>query len=43
MADTYLYGLGRRKSASTSVHTSWQGTITINGKPAADLDGSKPY
>ena len=42
-ADTYFYGLGRRKSASASVRLlPGKGTITINGKPAAEyLDGNK--
>lgn len=42
-ADTYFYGLGRRKSASASVRLlPGKGTITINGKPAAKyLDGNK--
>ena len=41
--DTYFYGLGRRKSASASVRLlPGKGTITINGKAAADyLDGNK--
>ena len=44
MAKTeYFYGLGRRKSASASVRLlPGKGTVTINGKPAADyLDGNK--
>ena len=44
MAKTeYFYGLGRRKSASASVRLlPGKGTVTINGKPAAEyLDGNK--
>ena len=46
MADaTYFYGLGRRKSATARVRLyAGKGTITINGKPAAEyLDGNKTY
>lgn len=35
MADTYLYGLGRRKSATARARLlKGKGTITINDKPA---------
>lgn len=39
----YDYGLGRRKSATAQVRlTKGKGTVTINGKPAAEyLDGNK--
>lgn len=46
MADaTYLYGLGRRKSATARARLyKGKGTITINGKTAAEyLDGNKTY
>ncbi|PID32937.1 30S ribosomal protein S9 [Candidatus Saccharibacteria bacterium] len=38
MAKTnYIYGLGRRKSASASVRlTAGKGNVVINGKPAAE-------
>lgn len=37
MAESYFYGLGRRKSASARARlTKGKGTITINGKPAAE-------
>ncbi len=44
MADTtYLYGLGRRKSATARARLfKGKGNVTINDKPAADyLDGNK--
>lgn len=43
MAETYFYGLGRRKSATARVRLyKGKGTITINEKPAAEyLDGNK--
>lgn len=43
MADKYLYGLGRRKSATARARlTSGKGTIVINDKPADEyLDGNK--
>lgn len=43
MADKYLYGLGRRKSATARARlTSGKGTIVINDKPATEyLDGNK--
>ncbi len=31
MADTYFYGLGRRKSLQQAFAYFWQGAITING------------
>ncbi len=46
MADgTYFYGLGRRKSATATARLyKGKGTITINGKTAADyLDGNTTY
>lgn len=41
----YLYGLGRRKSASASARlTPGKGKITINNKPAAEyLNGNKTH
>lgn len=37
MAETYLYGLGRRKSATARARLlKGKGTITINDKPADD-------
>lgn len=37
MAETYLYGLGRRKSATARARLlKGKGTITINDKPASD-------
>lgn len=43
MAESYFYGLGRRKSATARVRLyKGKGTITINEKPAAEyLDGNK--
>ena len=45
MADSYLYGLGRRKSATARARLyKGKGTITINEKPAAEyLDGNTTY
>ncbi len=46
MADaTYLYGLGRRKSATARARLyKGKGTITINSKTAAEyLDGNKTH
>ena len=42
---TYIYGLGRRKSATARVRLyKGKGTITINEKPAADyFDGNKTH
>ena len=42
MAESYFYGLGRRKSATAQVRLyKGKGTITINDKPAAEyLDGN---
>ena len=41
----YLYGLGRRKSATASARLyKGKGKITINDKPAAEyLSGNKSY
>ena len=41
----YVYGLGRRKSATATARLyKGKGTITINGKPAKDyLDGNTTY
>lgn len=37
MAETYLYGLGRRKSATARARLlKGKGTVTINDKPASD-------
>lgn len=37
MADSYFYGLGRRKSATARARlTAGKGTITINGKSSAE-------
>lgn len=43
MADNYLYGLGRRKSATARARLSkGKGAIVINDKPAEEyLDGNK--
>lgn len=45
MANTYIYGLGRRKSATARARLyKGKGEITINGKPALDyLSGNKTY
>ncbi len=45
MADSYLYGLGRRKSATARARLyKGKGTIMINEKPAAEyLDGNTTY
>lgn len=42
---TYLYGLGRRKSATARARLyKGKGNLTINGKPATEyLDGNKAY
>jgi small subunit ribosomal protein S9 len=43
---TYIYGLGRRKSATARarLYEGGKGEITINGKPALDyLSGNKTY
>lgn len=41
----YIYGLGRRKSATATARLyKGKGTITINGKPAKEyLDGNTSY
>lgn len=41
----YIYGLGRRKSSTASARLyAGKGTITINGKPAAEyFDGNSTY
>jgi small subunit ribosomal protein S9 len=41
----YIYGLGRRKSATATARLyKGKGEITINGKPALDyLSGNKAY
>ena len=43
--DTYIYGLGRRKSATARVRLyEGKGEITINDKPALEyLSGNKTY
>ena len=43
-ADTYFYGLGRRKSSTARARLyKGKGTVTINDKPAVDyLSGNKP-
>ena len=44
MADTYFYGLGRRKSATARIRiTSGKGKITINSQTAADYFASSSY
>lgn len=44
MADTYFYGLGRRKSATARVRLlSKKGAITVNDKPLPEYFGSSKY
>lgn len=45
MADSYFYGLGRRKSATARARLyAGKGNLTINEKPAADyFDGNKTH
>jgi small subunit ribosomal protein S9 len=42
--DSYFYALGRRKSATARVRLqSGKGTVTVNGKPAAEYFAESKY
>lgn len=44
MADTYFYGLGRRKSATARVRLAGgKGELTINDKPASEYFATSKY